>query len=90
MYSKDEKLKAFGAFDSGDKTGWVADNVNSPAHYQSEKGIECIDAIEAALTPEEFRGYLKGNCIKYIWRERLKGGIESCKKAQYYLNRLAK
>lgn len=63
------------------------DNVNRPEHYR-QGGIECIAAIESALTPEEYRGYLKGNIIKYIWRERLKAGLESCQKSQWYLNRL--
>jgi len=63
------------------------DVVNHPSHY-TDGGIECIDAIEAQLTPEEFRGYCKGNCAKYLWRERHKGGTESLKKAQWYLNRL--
>jgi hypothetical protein len=63
------------------------DLVNHPPHY-TDGSIECIDAIEAQLTPEEFRGYLKGNCAKYTWRERHKGGTESLKKARFYLNRL--
>jgi len=62
------------------------DMVNAPPHYR-QGGIECIDAIRAALTPEEFRGYCKGNAIKYIWRERYKGGNESMDKADYYLNK---
>jgi hypothetical protein len=62
------------------------DAVNSPKHYLGK--VECIDAIEAALTPEEFRGFCKGNIIKYIFRERLKGGNESLEKGQWYLNRL--
>lgn len=66
----------------------VTDMVNHPPHYQSEKGVECIDAIEAALSPEEFRGYCKGNALKYAWRERSKGGDEDLKKAAWYLNRL--
>lgn len=61
------------------------DPVNHPAHYQSASGIECIDAIRAALTTEEFRGYCKGNAIKYVWRERMKGGDESLGKAEWYL-----
>ena len=65
----------------------LVDNVNHPAHY-TDGGIECIEAIEAQLTPEEYRGYLKGNVAKYIWREKHKGGIESLKKAQWYLSRL--
>ena len=63
------------------------DLVNHPPHYM-DGGIECIEAIEAQLTPEEFRGYLKGNCAKYLWRERHKGGIESLKKNSWYLDRL--
>lgn len=63
------------------------DVVNHPSHY-TDGSIEAIEAIEAALTNEEFRGYCKGNCIKYIWRERHKGGTESLKKALWYLDRL--
>jgi hypothetical protein len=63
------------------------DEVNHPPHY-TDGGIECIEAIEASLTPEEFRGYCKGNLMKYGWRERLKGGTKSLKKAQWYLDRL--
>lgn len=63
------------------------DLVNHPPHYV-DGGIECIEAIEAQLTPEEYRGYLKGNNVKYLWRERHKGGTESLKKAGWYLDRL--
>lgn len=63
--------------------------VDHPAHY-SQGGIECIDAIEAALTPEEFIGFCKGNAMKYEWREKHKGGAESIKKAIWYLQRLLK
>jgi hypothetical protein len=63
------------------------DAVNHPSHY-TDGGIECIEAIESALTNEEYRGYLKGNIQKYVWRERHKGGTESLKKARWYLDRL--
>ena len=63
------------------------DTVNHPSHY-TDGGIECIEAIESALTSEEYRGYLKGNIQKYVWRERHKGGTESLKKARWYLDRL--
>ena len=61
------------------------DSVNHPAHY-TQGGIECIDAMRAALTDEEFRGHCKANAIKYIWRERMKGENESIRKAIWYLN----
>lgn len=68
----------------------MSDNVNRPRHYTaSETGLECIDAIEAALTPDEFRGFCKGNALKYIWRERHKGkSTEDLEKAAWYSNRL--
>jgi hypothetical protein len=66
-----------------------SDPVNNPSHYNQGE-IECIDAIEAALNGVEFRGYCKGNAIKYIWRERHKGQDESIKKAIWYLNRILK
>lgn len=64
----------------------MTDNINNPPHYKQGE-IECIDAIRAALTPEEFRGYCKGNVIKYAWREKHKGGDESLMKAGWYLNK---
>jgi hypothetical protein len=65
----------------------MTDPVNQPPHYR-QGGIECIDAIAAALTPEEFAGYCKGNILKYVWREKRKGGAESLNKAHWYLARL--
>jgi hypothetical protein len=50
--------------------------------------IRLIEAIESQLTKEEYRGYMKGNIAKYIWRERHKGELQSLKKAQWYLDRL--
>ena len=64
------------------------DMVNHPPHYTAGS-VECIDAIKAALTDDEFRGYCKGNAIKYSWRERNKGGDEDLNKAIWYLKRLA-
>lgn len=63
------------------------DAVNHPHHYTMGK-IECIDYIQDKLTPEEFRGFIKGNVIKYITRERLKNGMQDLKKAKWYLDRL--
>tara|TARA_R100000234_G_C4916334_1_gene142157 strand:+ start:98 stop:316 length:219 start_codon:yes stop_codon:yes gene_type:complete len=63
--------------------------VNSPPHYNSGN-IECIDAIQESMSSEAFRGYLKGNIQKYIWRYENKKGVEDLKKAQWYLNKLIK
>jgi hypothetical protein len=65
------------------------DNVEKPAHY-NQSGIECIQAIEASMSKDQFCGYLKGNIQKYIWRYEDKNKIEDLKKAQWYLNKLIK
>ena len=69
----------------------LEDLVNHPSHYKSEGGgnIECIDAIQSALTPEEFIGFCKGNNIKYTWRSNRKQDVRTnIKKAHWYLNKL--
>lgn len=65
------------------------DPVNKPDHYQGS--VECIDAIEASLSPEAFKGMLKGNCMKYLWRYEVKQKtkpLEDLEKCQWYLQRL--
>mgnify|MGYP000070509264 FL=1 len=42
--------------------------VERPAHYNQDDGIECIDAIKAQLTHDEFIGYIRGTIAKYNWR----------------------
>lgn len=64
------------------------DVVNNPSHYNTGN-IECIEAIEESMTPEAYRGYLKGNCMKYLWRYDYKGKpVEDLEKAQWYLAKL--
>lgn len=65
----------------------MPDNVNHPKHYTSGK-IEVIKIMEDQLNPEEYRGYIKGQVIKYITREAHKNGLEDLKKAHWYLTRL--
>ena len=64
----------------------VEDKIN-PSHYKTDT-IECIDAIEAMLTPEEFIGYLRGTIMKYDWRYPNKNGIEDLNKGQWFRNKL--
>jgi len=65
----------------------INDNVNHPSHY-TQGNIECLDAIEASMTPIEFRGAMKANIIKYLWRYEHKNGLEDLKKARFYLERM--
>lgn len=68
--------------------GEDVDVVNSPPHYTAG-GIEAIDAIEAALSDEGFRGALKANVLKYMWRyEKKADPVADLRKARWYLDRL--
>jgi hypothetical protein len=60
----------------------------SPDHYGGE--IECIAAIKASMSQQQFKGYLKGNVIKYLWRYDRKNGLEDLQKADVYLQWLIK
>lgn len=64
------------------------DAVDYPSHY-CQGGIECIDAIEAAVTGlSGMEAVCAGNTIKYVWRYHQKNGAEDLKKARFYLNKL--
>ena len=66
------------------------DVVNNPNHYNNGS-IECIEGIQASMSEEAFNGYLKGNCMKYLWRYDYKGKpVEDLQKAQWYIAELIK
>jgi hypothetical protein len=50
--------------------------VHQPTHYTAG-GIETIDFLKAKLTPEEYRGYIKGNILKYLSRANFKGSHDT-------------
>lgn len=69
------KLEAYNAF-------------NHPAHYTAGN-IECIQAIEAALSQyiDPVDACFIGQVIKYVWRAPLKGHyLEDFQKAAFYLD----
>jgi len=64
------------------------DVVNNPEHYNTG-AVECIEAIEESMSSVAFKGYLKGNAMKYLWRYDYKGKqVEDLQKCQWYLARL--
>lgn len=68
----------------------VGDPVNHPSHY-NQGGIETLDLIRLYLTPEEYKGYLKGNIIKYRERSQFKGNAEQdYAKAKFYYDEVSK
>lgn len=65
----------------------VIDKQVGGSHYK-DMAVQPWQAMEAWLTPEEYRGYHKGVAIGYLAREQQKGGIEDIKKAIHHLQRL--
>lgn len=59
-------------------------DVAKQAHYAH--GIEPIDYMRSRFSREEFRGYLRGNVIKYLSRYTDKGGVTDLRKARVYLD----
>lgn len=63
--------------------------IDSPSHYTQSGTIECIEAMQACSTHEEFCGHLRLTAIKYLWRLNNKGSaLENAQKAQWYIDRL--
>lgn len=65
------------------------DPVNHPAHY-NVNGMECIDAIHAALGDVGFVAFCRGSAMKYAWRSGLKANhAEDLRKGAWYLTKAA-
>jgi hypothetical protein len=56
-------------------------------HYAT-KAVQPWDAMAVWMTPEQFKGFLRGNVIKYIARCDDKGGVEDLRKAAHYRAKL--
>ena len=62
----------------------MEDRVTRPNHYRQGK-IETIEIIRNSMSAEAFKGFLKGNVLKYINRYSYKNGVEDLHKANQYL-----
>ena len=69
--------------------GLTADDLQISGNHYKEMGIEPWAVMQAVLTPEEFRGYLKGNVIKYAMRQGKKQESDDANKARHYALKLA-
>ena len=64
------------------------DAVNHPAHYTAGQ-IECIDALESATAGLcGIEAICTANAIKYLWRWKLKNGVQDLEKAKWYIDKL--
>jgi len=57
-------------------------------HYKELGAYQPWEVLKHWLTPEEFRGFMKGTAIAYLARERSKGGMQDISKAAHTLDGL--
>ena len=86
----DPKVEAAYAQGHLKESGMPPEEIDHPDHYGGgENPYEAIEIIRHTLTPEEFRGYIKGNVMKYTIRAGKKVGASEAKdlaKAEWCLN----
>ena len=84
FFFTEDQVKAIRDFFRGEKTD---EAVKSPKHYKLPGlNIESIDVLRATLTPEEFKGFCKGNALKYLSRAGIKDDeLQDLKKADVYI-----
>lgn len=70
-----------------------ANDVQEGGNHYKEMKIQPWEAMEAWLSPAQFRGFLLGSAIAYLARVNTKGvdgkgGIQDIKKAKHYLEKI--
>jgi len=56
-------------------------------HYKKME-VQPWDVMESVMSTEEFRGFLRGNVIKYSMRAGHKEGSDDAGKAKHYMQKL--
>lgn len=82
----DKQVKSIRDFFGRKKPG-IDDAVRSPKHYKLHGlNIESVDVLRSVLTPEEFKGFCRGNALKYLIRAGRKDNeLQDIKKAGVYI-----
>lgn len=63
--------------------------INHPERYGGDTPYECIKVLDAWLCNDEYKGFLRGNCLKYLCRLGKKDEeVKELKKAKWYLEKL--
>jgi len=68
--------------------GTSADDLQVSGNHYKDMPIQPWHVMEAVLSPEEFRGFLRGNVIKYALRAGRKEGTDDAGKARHYMLKL--
>lgn len=67
----------------------MTEEVNHPERYGGDTTYECIKVLEAWMPTEQYKGFLRGNALKYLCRVGKKDEtVQELKKARFYLEKL--
>jgi hypothetical protein len=62
--------------------------ISHPERYGGDTTYECIKVLEAWMPEEQYKGFLRGNAIKYLCRVGKKDEtVQELKKARFYLDK---
>ena len=62
--------------------------ISHPERYGGDTTYECIKVLEAWLPSEQYKGFLRGNALKYLCRVGKKDEtVQELKKARFYLDK---
>lgn len=68
--------------------GTSADDLQVGGSHYKDMPVQPWTLMEAVLTREEFRGFLRGNVLKYSLRAGRKEGSDDAAKAMHYMQKL--
>ena len=65
------------------------EEIEDTDRYRTTSGKQLFDTLhDDLLTPEEYKGFLRGNIYKYVKRYEDKNGVEDLRKAIVYIEKL--
>ena len=63
--------------------------INHPQRYGGDTTYECVKVLKSWMNEDEYRGFLRGNCLKYLCRVGKKDEIvQELEKSKWYLEKL--
>lgn len=64
-------------------------DIDHPGRYGGDTPYECIKVLKEWLGEDEYRGFLRGNAIKYLCRLGKKDEcVKELEKAKWYIDKL--
>lgn len=79
-------------FDTQKRINKILDDkkvINHPQRYGGDTTYECVKVLKAWMNEDEYRGFLRGNCLKYLCRVGKKDEVvQELNKAKWYLEKL--